>query len=245
MNDTGFDYDSVPGDYQFRVMSSGPGLQRFWHRNKIRVVDQVIEVTSCDCVAEVGCGAGNLILHFGSRAGAVIGIDISREALRFCKRRASIEGINNALFLQSSGYAVSLADNSVDELLFVEVIEHLQCPRDFLGELYRVLRPGGKMFVTTPNYCSFWPVLEWTLDLFGLTPKMVDEQHISRFTPRRLAAVLRSAGFQITRLGTFYILSPLVQFVSSSFAARLSIHELGWKSRMGLLIYCLATKPDE
>jgi len=53
MSNPGFDYDSVPGDYQFRVMQSGPRLQRFWHRNKLRVIDHVLEVTPRDCVAEI------------------------------------------------------------------------------------------------------------------------------------------------------------------------------------------------
>jgi len=244
MNAPGFDYDSVSGDYQFRAMQSGPRLQRFWHRNKLQVMDHVLNVTPRDCVADVGCGAGNLLLHIGSRARTIIGIDINRKALHFCQERPNSEGVNNSLFLQASGYALSLADNSIDKLLLVEVIEHLQNPPDFLKELYRVLRPGGKILITTPNYHSLWPILEWMLDLFNMTPKMVNEQHVCRFVPRQLAAVAQTAGFEVMSLCTFYVLSPLVQFISLTLADRLVISELSWKSRVGMLIYCLAAKPE-
>ena len=244
MSGSGFDYDSVSGDYQFRVMHTGPSLQRFWHRNKLQVIEHVLDVAPDHCVVEVGCGAGNLILHAASCASRAIGVDISLAALRFCQHRASDAGLGSVLFLLASGSALPLLNDYADRIIFVEVIEHLERPQQFLSELYRILKPGGQVFITTPNCRSLWPILEWALDRLNLTPKMVDEQHVSRFVPSSLAAAVQSAGFQVAQLGTFYTYSPLLQFLFSSLANRLVIRELNSASQWGMLIYCLATKPE-
>lgn len=56
------------------------------------------------------------------------------------------------------------ADGRFDLVLSMDVIEHLPRPGPWLADLVRVLRPGGQLFLTTPNYGSFsLPLLEKTV----------------------------------------------------------------------------------
>ena len=49
---------------------------------------------------------------------------------------------------------------------------------------------GGRLLVTTPNYHSLWPVMEWIVDRSNKAPQMAGEQHISKFNPASLRRLL-------------------------------------------------------
>lgn len=83
-----------------------------------------------------------------------------------------------------NGKEIPLADNSVDVVLFTEVIEHLAEPLAVCKEVNRVLRVNGKIIGTTP---FFWPIHEAPND-------------IQRFTPFGLQKVLENAGFKEIRI---------------------------------------------
>src|SRR5207244_12308333 len=95
-------------------------------------------------------------------------------------------------------------DRAVDKFYSLEVIEHIYRPQGvaMLRNFRRLLRPGGSALITTPNYRSAWPLLEWTLDTFGLVPKMAGEQHVEHYHRKKLAAVAREAGLAGGRIRT-------------------------------------------
>jgi SAM-dependent methyltransferase len=83
-----------------------------------------------------------------------IGIDLSPEATRISER-VSREGTfaygDRVRYLTSTGSRLDLPDASVDVFFSGESIEHVFNVDAFLDEVYRVLRPGGRFIVTTPN----------------------------------------------------------------------------------------------
>ncbi len=52
-------------------------------------------------------------------------------------------------------YPYPLEENSVDKVFAKHIIEHLEDPRAFLREIYRILKPGGTAFVETPHFTSY------------------------------------------------------------------------------------------
>jgi SAM-dependent methyltransferase len=229
----------IPGDYQYRALQQGPRLQRFWHRNKITVMQRVLRGAPAEMVVDVGCGSGNLVFESGRRARLAVGLDVSEDALRFCNGRR--EG-TRCVFACSTGEAIPLPSACADVALLVEVIEHLDAPLDVLREIRRILKAGGRLFLTTPNYAfpSLWPALEWLADHSGLVPRMGGAQHVQKFGPETLRALLAQAGFEVERLGTFYHLSPLASLVSDAWADALALREVDSRGRSGALICCVA-----
>ncbi|HEY3129988.1 MAG TPA: methyltransferase domain-containing protein [Acidobacteriota bacterium] len=238
-----FDYDSIPGDYQFRALTKGYRLQRFWHQNKIRVRRELLPISVSDTILEVGCGSGNLLLDACASARRGLGVDISAAALKFC------HSLNpgNCLLVRADGSHLPVATNSTDKAMLIEVLEHLSNPEEFILEMKRVLVPGGMALITTPNYSvtSLWPLVERLLDITGMTPKMAGAQHITLFDRKRLERVVRQAGLDIVKLGSFYSLSAFLSMLSTKLAERTVLREIERNSEAGMLQYCLARKPAE
>ncbi len=96
------------------------------------------------------------------------------------------------------------ADASFDFAFASDVIEHVTAPAPWVREVLRVVRPGGRILLTTPNY-AWWstlPLIERTaLEAVaraqGFTRRDI---HPSRMTPGRLAAVVREAGGRVDRV---------------------------------------------
>jgi SAM-dependent methyltransferase len=84
-----------------------------------------------------------------------------------------------------------LRDGSVDVIANFQVIEHLWDQAGFLAECRRVLRPGGKLLVTTPNRLTFTPDSDTPLNPY----------HTRELAPSELDSLLRDAGFDVELLG--------------------------------------------
>lgn len=245
-----FDYHSVDGDYQYRALHSGHPMQRFWHRGKLTMIDQLVRphLGIGSRLLEIGCGAGNLLLQAAAPGSYPLALDLSRQALTFVRSRLQeaafgAEAPSGFACTQAVGEALPFSTGSFDCVLLSEVIEHLPAPQISIGEAARVLRSGGRLLVTTPNYRSFWPVMEWTVDRLNMAPKMAGEQHVSRFHPASLRGVLVEAGLDVEYSGSIYNLSPFLSLISPEQARRQLQRELKGRSALGMILVAVAIKP--
>ena len=104
-------------------------------------------------IAEFGCGYGAL-LYYARKLGYtnISGIDISAEQVAAAER-LGISGVAQGDFC---GAITALGDGSVDTVVTIDVIEHLTRNEliDFVDEIFRVLRPGGRWITHQPNAAS-------------------------------------------------------------------------------------------
>ena len=241
-----FDYHAVPGDYQYRVLHSGHPMQRFWHRGKLAMIEQLIRphLKEGSSLLEIGCGAGNLLIQASVRGSYPVALDLSMQALTFVRARLEAqEALKGFACIQSIGEHLPFADGSFDFILLSEVVEHLEEPHMSIHEASRVLRPGGRLLVTTPNYRSFWPVMEWTVDRLNMAPKMGGEQHISKFYPSTLYSLMTQSGLGVEYSGTIYGFSPFLSLLSPQWAMRRLDGELKRQSGLGMLLVAIGVKP--
>ena len=245
-----FDYDSVAGDYQYRALHSGHPMQRFWHGGKLTMIDRLIRphLKADSKLLEIGCGAGNLLLQAAVHDSYPVALDLAKQALTFvrsrlCEAMSGSEAPRDFMCIQSIGELLPLASDSFECILLSEVIEHLEVPQISIREASRVLRPGGRLLVTTPNYRSFWPLMERAVDMLNMAPKMAGEQHISRFHPNSLKRLLVESRLQIEYFGTIYFLSPFLSLVSPKWARLQLDRELNRRSALGMILVSVAVKP--
>lgn len=106
-------------------------------------------------VLEVACGRGGFVREL-ARAGAhITGCDFSMAALLV--GQAKLRPMNDAAraaLIQGDAQSLPFASESFDIIVSCETIEHVPDVRSALREMWRVARPGAKLFLTTPNYAN-------------------------------------------------------------------------------------------
>jgi SAM-dependent methyltransferase len=136
-------------------------------------------------VLEVGCGEGYGTALLAEVADAVIGIDY--DALTIAHAH---ETYPQAGFVRGNLAALPVADAAVDVLATLQVIEHVWNHPEFVRECRRVLRPDGRLVITTPNRLTFSPGLDAPVNPF----------HTKEFTAAELVDLLTHCGFAIEQV---------------------------------------------
>ena len=133
---------------------------------------------------DIGCGNGDFLANARDAGWTVVGIDTDPKAVAIAKQcglDVSVAGID--LFTGESG--------CFDAITLSHVLEHLHDPRQFIHAVHRLLKPGGVIFVDTPNIESLG-VRRWGRNWRGLeTPR-----HLVLFSQAGLVGLLKAAGFE-------------------------------------------------
>lgn len=225
-------------DYQKLAREAGNPVQRFWHRQKLGLVARQLGDVRGERVLDLGSGSSEIAARLAEQGALAFAADRSVAALA----AAAAEGGKRVHAVGTDIGALPFADASFDKIVLLEVIEHLpeEAIARYAPELRRVLAPGGRLLVTTPNYRSLWPVLEWGIDRFGGAAQMGGRQHICRFHPRRLREMLHASQFRVIREGSVYHVSPFVAPLAPRLAEQLYAWELARGGRLGPILYALA-----
>ena len=101
-------------------------------------------------------------------------------------------------------------DGEFDYVACLEGVEHLQDPYQFARECNRILRPGGKVIISTPNILNLASRLKYFLSgFYSLCPRPINEfshlpvfDHINPMTFYQVRYLLHSSGFRIRRVTT-------------------------------------------
>ena len=114
----------------------------------LRAYDEAVAHAAGRDVLDVGCNTGYGTVRFVPVARRVVGVDVSPGAIDAARLRAT-DG--RPEFVLTSGAALPFPDHSFDLVTSFQVLEHVSDPVAYLRELARVMRPGGELFLATPN----------------------------------------------------------------------------------------------
>lgn len=120
-------------------------LQYFDHVRRYLVAQMYVQGNT---VLDLACGTGygsDILLNSGARM--VVGGDVSRDALDYAAARRS----PRLRLAQLDVCGLPFASASADVIVSLETLEHVAAPGDFLAEAARVLRPDGRLILSTPN----------------------------------------------------------------------------------------------
>lgn len=178
-------------DYDDRAHDSRIPLQKYWQRMRFKHVTELI--ANSGPVLDVGCGSSRII---GALPKGSVALDPLIRKLRYARKfsRAMVNG---------SGFELPFPDSSFECVLCSQVIEHVPKESPILSELRRVLKPGGRLVLGTPDYANW----EWVLTekLYGLfAPGAYADEHISHYTRAELVRLFENLGYKLE--DTRYIL---------------------------------------
>ena len=165
----------------FRVEQS-----HWWHTGRRKILAGFVEEICRQVtdrrprILDVGCGTGaNLIML--SKYGDAEGVDVSEDALAFCRER----GLDKVKL--GAGEALPYEEGTFDLVTAFDVVEHMDDDLAGLSEMQRVLRPGGRALLFVPTFMFLW----------GLQDDV--SHHRRRYRLPQLRRVLEKAGFEIER----------------------------------------------
>jgi 2-polyprenyl-3-methyl-5-hydroxy-6-metoxy-1,4-benzoquinol methylase len=170
------------------------------HDKVIKALAAEIDFSTAPLVLDVGAGAGSLSAKLQAAGVNVTACDLDID-------KFDVPGVECR---QVDGAGVwPYADSSLDAVLAVEVVEHIDGHEPFFAEAARVLKPGGKLLFTTPNILSIKSRVRFLFTgTFYSFPPLVPlvrtpaSQHISTFTINRYEWMLSHQGLKVTRVIT-------------------------------------------
>jgi SAM-dependent methyltransferase len=123
-------------------------------------------------VLEIGCGRGGFAAWLGTapapqRPAEIFACDFSPVAVGIAREFGQSRGASGISYRVEDITNISFQNDSFDVVISCETIEHVPDPRKAVSELARIMRPGGTMYLTCPNYLNLTGLYRLYLPLTG------------------------------------------------------------------------------
>ena len=230
-----------------------------WNEKRFRILMGML--VGKESVLDYGCGLGYAYQsQLVKGVKRYVGADVSEVAIADAKKKGL-----NALTIDPNNGSVAVPSESVDSAVCIEVLEHLFDPLQSAKELNRVIRPGGTVVVTVPNFgYHAWRLMALLRAQVPSEPEDVRKNryngvHIRFFSKLMLKRLLRDAGFVDIKIGRFDDGSVwdvfkagghfgyISQFATDHFPRFMHLHFLEdlWPNVFAMRLHAVARKPSK
>lgn len=174
-----------------------------------------------ELILDIGCGNARDILQILSSGAKVVGVDISEGMVSSAKNALAACDIHQVMLQVGDATALPFPDRRFDKILCSEVVEHIPDAQKALTEMWRVLKPGGSVVLSTPNPMS-WYGFERYIVWQGILGRKWNHPFDRWKSLATLKRMVLSAGFSPSeKAGACYVPGFLVTyFVLPRFAQR-------------------------
>lgn len=159
------DYEQWHKDYNKNILDIDKLNMMKWHKTVLSFLDKDL---SGKKMLEVGCGNGDFSNYLAVNNNAdILGLDFSTESIKIANQKKEVFGAKTSSFMVGDAQNISLPDNSFDIIVSCECLEHIPVPQKMVSEIFRLLKPGGMVVLTTENYFNAYAYHRLYLQMRG------------------------------------------------------------------------------
>lgn len=150
-------------------------------------------------ILELGCGNGatGLLALRERKCGRYVGIEMFEPMAAQAQQVLTAVHVGNVESID-----LPYAPATFDALIISEVLEHLLEPEKVLIRLVELVKPGGRVFASSPNIAHWRPIMDLIFGRFEYTDKgLMDRTHLRWFTPSSFQRMFANAGVAIDSFG--------------------------------------------
>ena len=192
----------------------------FWAEERAHVIRKMLSQRTINLLWEVGAGNGNAAIPLHKNGVDVVCVEPLRSGTLTLVK-------NGFLTFQATLEALELPDNSIEAIGAFDVLEHLENPEILLGEIFRILSPGGFFVCSVPAY-------QWLFSDFDISIG-----HYRRYSRRKLEHLVATSG-----LNTIEKKSIFGYLILPAFILRRIPYLLGFKQHSNNVKKKLGGKPS-
>ncbi|MCB0754155.1 MAG: class I SAM-dependent methyltransferase [Flavobacteriales bacterium] len=182
----------IPTQNELNAVYEGYGRNDYLSELTIQAYERVLDTfepyRKTNKLIDVGCGIGYFLEVAKRRGWEIYGTEFTEEAVKICEKKGASMQLG---VLNPSNYEAE----SFDVVCSFEVIEHINNPLEELGNFNKLLRKGGLVYCTTPNFNAVeryqlgadWNVLGYP-------------EHLSYYNPKTLKCVFSETGFKTKKV---------------------------------------------
>jgi 2-polyprenyl-3-methyl-5-hydroxy-6-metoxy-1,4-benzoquinol methylase len=194
-------YDKWHNQYTF-----DDDVESVWHGFVKRAIQQ--DNLKGKILLEIGCGRGglsNFMAGLSHSPDKIFACDYSSDALEIAKVRFANRG--TITWQREDIQALSFNGNTFDRIVSCETIEHVPDPGKAVQELYRVLKPGGIVYLTCPNYFNLFGLWCIYRSIIG-KPYTEGQPYVNYLLLPKLLRWVKLSGFRIIAYHTSNLVIP-------------------------------------
>jgi len=197
--------------------------EKYNFRRAVFAQKHIRKLDGITTVLDIGCSTG-ILADILNRSGYLVdGIDTSLEAIEFAKSHRKGNFHLSSIEYFGKGYKYDL-------IIATQLLEHLSNPESFLMNVKRFLKPGGYIYIETPNLYSWSKRSIWRKRIGGM---FYGIDHRICYTAKSLRVLLQNNGFKISKILTkTYAPTIFVETITTFMSA----FEKKPKTQKGLLV---------
>ena len=231
--------ESIDGGYYDKVLTLGlsknKGIQANWHNLTFLKVKNYLDSNKKHL--DYACGSGTLIGLYSEAES--IGFDISERQIHYANKKYNQKA--NFYLISELNFEKNL--NKYDVITVLGLLEFLDNRGniEIINNLHTLLKPNGKLILTTPNFTSTMYLLEKVINIFGGVS--YQNQHINKLNKSKLSLLLNQTNFNKIKVQKIINFPVFLSFININLAVKFnSLIEKISNNKVGYLLLAELTK---